>query len=152
MNMWLAACGTQDSSTNTTRACGHLCWEMRTKGHSLCHTNWPPHLGHPGCFGWNRKSASTEKQEKKLVNKNKSGINEEESFEGIKHKVIMWCKHKKLWNSFALWVSEEEITLALKVTFLSSELQISTSWVASPPFSYAPNVPGEKNQPLKISE
>lgn len=69
MNVWSVACGTQDFSTNTTQVFG-ICAEKRgLRTHSVCHNNWPPYPGHPECFGWNRKSGSIEKQEKKVAKK-----------------------------------------------------------------------------------
>lgn len=62
----------------------------------MCHNNWPPHLG-PECFGWNRKSGSIEKQEEKVVNKNKSGKNKEEpDFGDVKHKVTYMMQTQKV--------------------------------------------------------
>lgn len=143
MNVWSVACGTQGFSTNTTQVFG-ICaekWGLRT--HSVCHNNWPPHPSHPECFGWNRKSGSIEKQEKKVAKK-KSGINKEEpDFGGVKHKVIYMTQTQKVVK--LVWtMGRWRKTLALKFTFLSSKLQLSKSWLASSPSSYAPNVPGGK--------
>lgn len=97
MNVWSVACGTQDFSTNTTQVFG-ICAEKRgLRTHSVCHNNWPPYPGHPECFGWNRKSGSIEKQEKKVAKKKKSGINKEEpDFGGVKHKVIYMTQMQKV--------------------------------------------------------
>lgn len=136
----------------TQLVCVGTCAEKWTRTRSLCHS-WPPHLGHPESFGWNRKSGSTEKQDKKVVNKNKSGINKEEPhFGGIKHKVIYMMQTQKVVK--LVWTMRwRGKTLALKFTFLSSKLQTSTYWVASPP-SYAPNVPGGKktNHPKYLNK
>lgn len=139
------SCGTQDSPQTQLVSVGICAEKWGLRAHFLCHKNWPPHLGHPECFGWNRKSGSIEKQDKKVVNKSKSGIKKEEPhLGGIKHKVIYMMQIQKvvklIWT-LGRWRGK---SLALKFTFLSSKLQISTSGVASPPSSYAPNVPGGK--------
>lgn len=59
---------------------------------------------------------------------------------------------KRLGRWYGPWLREEEKALALEVAFLSSTLQLSKSWVASPTLLLYYYVPEEKktqtqNQP-----
>lgn len=121
----------------------HLCWKTRTKDtfcvpQQLVTSPWSPWVL------WVEQEIRFHWEARKEGSKKKSGINKEEpDFGGVKHKVIYMMQTQKVVK--LVWtMGRWRKTLALKFTFLSSKLQLSKSWLTSPPSSYAPNVPGGK--------